>query len=133
MKRFTKFASLIIFVLGTFACKKNPPKEQPVYISIDGFTQGTTYSVIYETEDTVNYKEQIQELLADIDSSMSTYNEASVITAINTNQKTKVDSHFKKVYESASRVSQETRGAFDITVGPIVEAYGFGKAGRREM
>jgi thiamine biosynthesis lipoprotein len=133
MIKFTKFVLLIVLVLGIFACKKSHQKEQNVYISIDGFTQGTTYSVIYETEDTVNYKDQIQDLLAEIDSSMSTYNDSSVITAINTNQKTKVDSHFKKVFETATKVSQETKGAFDVTVGPLVEAYGFGNAERMEL
>jgi thiamine biosynthesis lipoprotein len=90
--------------------------------------------VKYSSPDTVNFKKEIEAILADIDTSMSTYNKQSVISRINNNQdKVKVDRYFKEVFEAAMKISKKTDGAFDITVGPLVNAWGFGQGEIRQI
>jgi thiamine biosynthesis lipoprotein len=61
-----------------------------------------------------------------VDYSLSPFNEQSIITAINNNQNVLPDQMFMDVFQLAMEVSRETNGAFDITVAPLVNAWGFG-------
>ena len=61
-----------------------------------------------------------------VDNSLSPFNKSSVITAINNNTSTKADKYLTEVFTLAQTVNKETDGAFDITVAPLVNAWGFG-------
>ena len=103
---------------------------------LDGFTQGTTYHVVYKQPYSLgfilnrnihDYQEEIDSLLIEFDRTFSVYLPGSVISRINNNDKdVKVDSLFRKVFNKAKEVNELSDGAFDITVGPIVNAWGFG-------
>jgi thiamine biosynthesis lipoprotein len=62
----------------------------------------------------------------EVDNSLSPYNPNSIITRINHNEDTTLNTHFTHVYGLAQQISAETEGAFDITVAPLVNAWGFG-------
>jgi thiamine biosynthesis lipoprotein len=116
------------------ACTNLPGTKEKKYMSIKGLTQGTTYMVKYSTEDSTNYHPHIKMILSDIDSSMSTYKENSIISRINQNDPSvRVDQYFRDVYQTARRVSGMTNGAFDITVAPLVNAWGFGFTEKKEL
>ena len=118
----------ILLVFGS--CNK---KSNSDYVSISGFTQGTTYSITYESPGNINYQDEIENLLAEFDTSLSTYNKLSVITAINNNSTKKVDHYLKTVFIRSQEISKLTDGAFDITVGPLVNAWGFGLQEREKI
>lgn len=100
---------------------------QGTYITITGFTQGTTYLVKYENKDRKNLQPEIDSLLAGFDLSLSTYIPESVISKVNFNDSNAVlDNHFVKVFNKAQEVYEKSGGAFDITIAPIVNAWGFG-------
>lgn len=61
-----------------------------------------------------------------MDSALSPFNKQSIITAINNNQKTSLNKKFTEVFNLAEKISRETDGAFDITVAPLVNEWGFG-------
>jgi len=103
------------------------------YINFGGFVQGTTYSITYETLDSANYKDKIEILLADFDTSLSTYNNISLITKINNNESAKTDLYFNTVFNKSEEVFLKTNGAFDITVAPLVNAWGFGFKNKEEI
>lgn len=105
------------------------------YISIAGFTQGTTYHITYQSPgtDSVDLKDEIEALLAEFDQSLSTYIDTSNISRINRNETDRVDPYFETVFNEAKRVYELTDGAFDITVGPLIDAWGFGRGGKMEM
>ena len=63
--------------------------------------------------------------------SLSPFNPNSIISAVNRNENVKVNEMFTQVFMLAERVSKETQGAFDITVAPLVNAWGFGTEGRK--
>jgi len=92
-----------------------------------GEAQGTYYTVTYFSHDTVVTQNQIDSLLRDFDLSASVWVEESIISRINNNDPDVMpDKHFTEVFKQAKRVSETTNGAFDITIGPLVNAWGFG-------
>ncbi|MFD3000608.1 FAD:protein FMN transferase [Pontibacter toksunensis] len=95
--------------------------------NIRGFAQGTSYQITYYAEDSTITKAQVTSLLAQLDSSLSIYKPYSLISQFN-NSTTglRVDKHLQKVVKEALKVSRKTDGAFDITVQPLVQAWGFG-------
>jgi len=121
---------LLLLTIGLFTFSCN---QKPSYISFGGFTQGTTYSISYESQEMINYQSEIEYLLAKFDTSLSTYNPHSVITKINFNESNKTDHYINVVLTKSKEVYELTNGAFDITVGPLVNAWGFGFKNKEEI
>ncbi|MBS3806937.1 MAG: FAD:protein FMN transferase [Bacteroidales bacterium] len=125
IKRCCPLFLLLVFFLAS--CGKTGSLDEKPYMVIQGFTQGTTYMVKYSSQDSTDYKSEIRQILYEVDSSMSTYKDNSIISRINRNEGlVRIDHHFRKVFQTAQRVSRMTGGAFDITVAPLVNAWGFG-------
>ena len=116
MKNFLLFGIVIIFFTSCQDVK---------YYKISGETQGTTYHIIYNKDKEL--QPQIDSILKEIDYSLSKYHANSILYKINNNEKVKLDKHFVTVFNKAIEISEKTDGMFDITVGPLVDIYGFGK------
>lgn len=100
----------------------------------EGSIFGTTYHIRYLHPDGDDLHDEIKGVLNDFDASLSTYNPDSLISRINRNEPdVKVDSFLKTCFQRAQEISRDTRGAFDITVGPLVNAWGFGFSERSEI
>ena len=113
---------LILLIVGTVMIiynQKNTPYQHD-----KGMIFGTVYHVTYQNSDNLN--DQIVAELNKVDSSLSMFNKQSVITKVNNNQDIEVDVMFGDVFTLARTVSADTDGAFDITVAPLVNAWGFG-------
>ena len=105
---------------------------------IRGRTMGTTYSVKVVTGDLVRIegvKEKIDERLAEINRSMSTYRKDSEISRFNRlkiiGQKFKISNDFFKVMKAGQKIHRLSSGAWDGTVNPLVDLWGFGRSGRQ--
>jgi len=94
------------------------------YIKDTGMIFGTTYAITYQYNE--NLKKDIEDIMHKVDNSLSPFNDSSVISAINNNTSNKTDEYLKEIVSLAKTVSKETDGAFDITVAPLVNAWGFG-------
>ncbi len=94
------------------------------YQNNKGFIFGTTYNITYQHDKDLG--KEILVALNQVDASLSPFNEKSIITKINNNESVKPDKMFVEVFELAKQISTETHGAFDITVAPMVNAWGFG-------
>lgn len=94
------------------------------YRAIDGFAEGTTYSIVYS--DTVDLQPRIDSLLLDFDFSLSIYNPSSLITALNENSRDSVDEWFTECFEQSVKIHRESGGLFEPTLRPLIAAYGFG-------
>jgi len=95
------------------------------------FTQleGTVFHTIYhiQYQDTTNYQADIQCLFREFDASLSMFNDTSLITRVNQGDTTVIANHYlRTVIEKSLQVSQMTQGAYDITVAPLVNLWGFG-------
>jgi thiamine biosynthesis lipoprotein len=95
-------------------------------IKISGEAQGTTYHITYFDSKNRNLQPEIDKILYNFDLSVSTYKPNSIISKINKNEKVKVNTYFTTCFKKAKEVWKETDGAFDPTVYPLSNAYGFG-------
>lgn len=115
---------LLFFLL--VSCQQEA-KKNVEYISNSGKTQGTFYSIVYLQPEGKDLQPAIEAVLKEFDQSLSTYNPSSLISRINQNDDSVVtDDYFESMYAEALKVSELTHGAFDITVAPLVKAWGFG-------
>ncbi len=91
----------------------------------EGQIFGTFYHITYES--TNNLHADILQQLQNFDASLSNYNPNSIITKVNNNDTTVVlDRYFTHCFKISKQVSDATNGAFDFTVAPLVNAWGFG-------
>ena len=67
---------------------------------------------------------KVEKILHDFDMSLSVYKDSSIISRINRNENAVPDSFFIDVFNKSVLISQMTDGAFDITVGPLVQSLG---------
>ena len=111
---------LLLLIIGTVVILK----KQPPFRTNEGMVFGTVYKITYQHAD--DLQKDIKEALIEVDNSLSPYNPNSIISRINHNQDTLLNEHFTHVFELAQQISAETKGAFDITVAPLVNAWGFG-------
>jgi len=94
------------------------------YYSNQGNIFGTYYNIRYQADRDLHT--EILERLQAFDASMSTFNPQSTISKLNQSVDTVLDAYFLRMYHTAMEVSDLSGGAFDITVAPMVNAWGFG-------
>ncbi len=121
-KRYWQLPALVALVVLAIAIVR-AQKDTP-YQHDTGFIFGTVYHVTYQSDE--NLKAEIESELKKVDNSLSMFNPQSIISQVNQNRDVKVDDMFAEVFGLAEKVSKDTDGAFDITVGPLVNAWGFG-------
>ncbi len=92
-----------------------------------GRAQGTTYSVLYLSSQTKQYHEAVDSILFAVDRSLSAWNPHSTLSKINSREiDSTLDPLFWNVVAAGKQISQETEGAFDMTIGPLINLFGFG-------
>jgi thiamine biosynthesis lipoprotein len=117
----------IFTVICLIICSCSLRQETGYYISIEGPTEGTTYHITYQCKDSNDYQEEIDSLLRQFDLSLSTYEPSSIISRINRDEPdVELSENFIKCFKASEQVFRESGGAFDITVAPVVNAWGFG-------
>ena len=94
------------------------------YQSINGLVFGTVYNITYQYDG--DLKNEIEAELKRFDNSLSPFNDSSVISQVNRNEEIVTDSFFQTCFNRSIEISKETKGAFDITVAPLANAWGFG-------
>ena len=90
----------------------------------NGLIFGTVYKVTYQYDK--DLKADIEAELKRFDGSLSPFNDTATITRINRNEDIVPDTFFTNVFRRSMEISKETDGAFDITVAPLANAWGFG-------
>ncbi len=113
---------LVLLIVGTVLIIRQQ-RNMPYQKSADKVF-GTFYHAVYQCDSDMTYS--INAELAKVDASLSPFNPQSIITAVNQNQNVQLNDMFLDVYKLAMSISKETDGAFDITVAPLVNAWGFG-------
>jgi thiamine biosynthesis lipoprotein len=114
-----------------FAC--HSPGKVGIYYKIAGFAQGTSYHITYEMPETIDLQPQIDSILKAFDHSLSSYDTTSVISKINRNEEVLIDDLFTRVFIKSEEVFKASGGLFDITVMPLVNAWGFGPGTRQHF
>lgn len=111
----------------------------PQQISVSGETMGTTYHIRYVTANPNHSPERVKErvdaVLEQVNSQMSTYDPNSELSLFNQRQTTDpvvISRSLETVVRRALEIGAETNGLLDVTVGPLVNLWGFGPLGRPE-
>ena len=116
---------LAFLVIGTILILSESKQSKPEYRKAQGLVFGTSYNITYLYN--ADLKSDIEHTLALVDSALSMFNPESTISAVNRSESILVtDTMFLKVFRRAMEISDMTNGAFDITVAPAVNAWGFG-------
>ena len=114
--------------------------DAPKQIRFSGDTMGTTYNVTLFSKDPRHSQAEIQKkvetVLAQVNAQMSTYDPDSELSRFNQHQSTQpvvISRALERVVTRAMQISEQTDGLLDITVGPLVNLWGFGPQARPEQ
>ncbi|MCP5195552.1 MAG: FAD:protein FMN transferase [Gammaproteobacteria bacterium] len=130
------YVLLLLTALTLAACKPSPDPT----VRFTGATMGTSYDLklIPAPGQTVpdDFQTRVETLLARINKTLSTYDPDSELSRFNQNTSTDwiaVSPELQQIVTEALRISELSDGAFDITVGPLVNLWGFGPESRRDQ
>ena len=118
---------LLLLIAGTcyIALKEHADASKETgFLHNEGFMFGTVYNITYQSDHDLHG--EVERALAKVDMEFSMFNERSTVSAINRGEDPERSPIFQEVYDLAMRVSDDTNGAFDISVAPLVNARGFG-------
>ena len=117
-----KLPFLVFLIIGTFIIIR---KNQSAPFQHDkGFIFGTAYSIVYQYDHSLN--NEIKAELQKVDRTLSAFNKQSTVSLVNKNMPVKLNDMFIYIFNLSQTISENTDGAFDITVAPLVNAWGFG-------
>ena len=118
-----------IAVLAMLSC--TPVQKKVMF---QGQTQGTYYAVTYFDAEGRNYQHEMDSLLKAFDLSVSMWVPESIISRINENDSlVQPDEWFTDIFNRSVEIASNTEGAFDFTIGPLVNAWGFGFKGKMKL
>lgn len=131
--------ALAVCLAAWFAC--GTEQQKPVAFTISGRTMGTSFTVkvatpaVASTTDPEEIEADIKELLREVNRQMSTYLPDSEISKFNHSRDIgwqPVSQDFARVTKRALGLAVRTNGALDVTVGPLINLWGFGPERKRE-
>lgn len=132
MKNTHKILFFFTLLIITTSCGSKK-KEEVQQVSMRGEVFGTYYNISYFAPGGENYQEELEQFFNDFNNSLSYYVPNSVISRVNRNETDTLDAYFLEVLKQSMEVYENTDGAFDPTVSPLVNAWGFGFENRQEM
>lgn len=116
---------LVLLIIGAvFAIRTNKEKVEQPYQMNEGVIFGTTFHAKYQYKE--DLQEEIMKELGRVDASLSMFNPQSCISRVNNGESCVADSMLQLVLKLSMDISKRTDGAFDVTVAPLVNAWGFG-------
>lgn len=122
MKRLLQLLFLFALIVGSVYIVRQ--QQTMPYQHNSGRIFGTMYNIVYQSDKDLH--QDILDQLRTVDETFSTYNPRSIVSQINRNEPVKTNRMFEEVFAQAADISKDTDGAFDITVAPMVNAWGFG-------
>lgn len=118
-----KVLFFVTLALVTYSCRQN---EKLHFVKFQGEAQGTYYSISYYDSQNRNFQNEIDSLLDAFNFIASVYEEQSILSRINRNENPDLNAEFIELFNTAQDISMATNGYFDVTIGPLINAWGFG-------
>ena len=115
------------YVLGSFILCVFVGCQQTEKVNFKGMALGTYYSISYMGKEDTTLNHRVDSLISSFEAMASIFDTNSLISKINENQEAILTDDFISIFNISQEVSMLTNGAFDITIGPLVNAWGFGK------
>lgn len=117
--------ALLLVALMAFDCSRRQAVEPAPTTTLRGEALGTFYQITVKGSLSEAFPERLDSLLAVINKSMSIFDKESLLSRINRGETDTADEHIIYCIDLAHKVSSISDGAYDITVKPLVEAFGF--------
>lgn len=121
MKSFIKYIILAMCAWTSLSCVRKATSP----VTVEGFALGTIYQVTVSDDAPDSLRQKVEAIFAEADSTMSVFNPHSLINRLNRNETDLPNEDIISNIELARWVSELSGGKYDITVQPLVEAYGF--------
>ncbi len=122
-----------LIVLALFFVLSSCNSASTAYVENRGTVYGTYYSIKYESPNGQDFQSEIDEEFNRFTKIFSHYDPESTISKINRNIDVEPEPEFITCFQKAIEISEITNGAFDITAGPLISAWGFGPEDRKKM
>ena len=135
-----RFIIIVAFMIPLCSCN-----FRAEYETLDGFALGTIYHIVYEQparkvtgkdvpqKPHINIPDMVEQTFKEINTSLSIYNQESIISKVNRNEPVALDSLFVTVFLCGKEVYSLTSGAFDMAAAPYFDLWGFGLKNREEV
>jgi len=120
---------IVFFTILFFICSCN--KQEKVH-QITGSGMGTYYKILYTGKEKSDLLQSVDSVIQQISSQFSIFDTNSLVARLNRGEVLPLTPDFITVFNASQQVSKITDGAFDITVGPLVNLWGFGPNGEKQ-
>lgn len=124
-----KYVLLFLPLMVLCGCSSDP---EYIQVGNQGPAQGSTYSISYLVPQGVDYREGVDSILSEMDHQMSLWLEESEISRLNGGDSIRISSDFARVITLSKLYSELTSGQFDITIAPVIKAWGFSRGSYNE-
>ena len=114
---------MVLIAASTFIIQRHRPHSAP-FQKDEGLVFGTVWHATYQCDSSLN--NSIMQVLNQVDGSLSMFNPKSTLSLINRGESDETDTLLRVVFTQAQQISKATDGCFDVTVAPLVNAWGFG-------
>lgn len=121
MKSTIKYIAAAVGAYWLLACSQRPA----VPVTLEGFALGTIYKVTVTDPAPDSLRQKVEAIFAEADSTMSVFNPRSLLSRLNRNETDRPNEDIIYNIQLARGISELSGGKYDITVQPLVEAYGF--------
>lgn len=123
---------IIVFLMTSCADEDVP------YYKLSGPAQGTTYHLTIQTKDPKSIQKSVDSIVADFNLSMSLYIDSSTLVHFNNADSVfcydpNKDTYFEPIFLKAKEIYEKTGGAFNPSIAPLVNYYGFGYKEKKEL
>lgn len=122
----TRTTYLLLLTILLFSCNGSENKKAYIYHQEQGEIFHTGFHIKYAYSRSL--REEIMAELERFDQSLNPFREDAIITKVNRNEPVKLDTFFRNVFDRSQEISRKTDGKFDITISPLINAWGFGFA-----
>lgn len=128
LHKFLIFSLFIGIALSSItSCGKKEKSTLP-FIKTEGLIWNTAYHITYQSSE--NLDDSIRAVLDRVGKSLSVFDSTSLVSKVNRQDSTPVNTDFIKVYVMSRRINKISTGAFDPTLAPLIRAWGFEKEHR---
>ena len=128
LHRLTIFSLLLIIsIISITSCGKKEKSDIP-FIKLEGLVWNTAYHITYQSQ--TNFDDSIRAVLDRVGKSLSVFDTTSLVSKVNQQDSTPVNTDFIKVYVMSRRINKLSNGAFDPTLAPLIRVWGFEKERR---
>lgn len=126
-KPYFTYIAVILTVGLCISCHREPVQH------FEGVAFGTTYHITYLGKWSEDLPKQVDSVLANINNTFSIFDTNSLISSINNGKTRQVNDDFKHLLELSLTIHQQTNGAFECTIQPLVELWGFGRGNQKQV